>query len=359
MNGSTLRAPWYNQRMYNRQIFSNGCVIALLAGLLSSNCLHGQNLFISDDAGGNIYKVTPDGKQTTFVSFTDPYGLAFNCCGKLLVGRNLGGSGLVVEMGTDGAQALYATDPEAPIGGMALDSMGNLYMANALANNVIKITPSGSANTFLSGLNAPTGLAFDSLGNLFESDGGSGNIYEFTNSNGTLGSTPGVFASGLNAPWGLAFDGAGNLYVANSYRGNAPGDVIQIAKNGMQSVYGTNLDYPIAMAFNAAGSLFVACENSSSIIEITTNGTQNVFCSGLDNPVQLAFQPVPSLWVSAAKQGPHLTVTMPSPYYTTIIQTSTNLAVWRNLYTNIPPFTYTDAMTRSGYYRAMLSTNYY
>jgi hypothetical protein len=49
-------------------------------------------------------------------------------------------------------------------------------------------------------LNEPVGLAFDSAGNLFEAEANSGNIYEFT-----PGGAQSTFASGLNRPVGLAF----------------------------------------------------------------------------------------------------------------------------------------------------------
>jgi len=64
------------------------------------------------------------------------------------------------------------------------------------------------ANT---GLSLPTGLALDSAGNLYVANYGNSTITKFTPSG--AGS---VFAStGLNGPESLAFDSAGNLYVAN------------------------------------------------------------------------------------------------------------------------------------------------
>ena len=49
---------------------------------------------------------------------------------------------------------------------------------------------------------------------------------------------------------------------------------------------------------------------------------------------------------------------MPSPYYSTIIQASNDLVNWVNIYTNTPPFTFTDSMATNfacRYYRAMLA----
>jgi len=54
-----------------------------------------------------------------------------------------------------------------------------------------------------------------------------------------------------------------------------------------------------------------------------------------------------------------LTVTMPSPYYLTIVHASTNLVNWQDICTNTPPFTFTasPAEAPSCFYRALFDTN--
>jgi hypothetical protein len=49
-------------------------------------------------------------------------------------------------------------------------------------------------------------------------------------------------------------------------------------------------------------------------------------------------------------------VSMPSPFHSTIIQASTNLVNWVNIFTNTPPFTFTDSTVMAGsrFYRALL-----
>src|ERR1700750_3467394 len=49
---------------------------------------------------------------------------------------------------------------------------GDLYVTESGSNSVLKFTPTGSRNTFVSGLNGPSDLAFDSSGNLFVIDAG-------------------------------------------------------------------------------------------------------------------------------------------------------------------------------------------
>jgi hypothetical protein len=65
---------------------------------------------------------------------------------------------------------------------------------------------------------------------------------------------------------------------------------------------------------------------------------------------------VPELQAVGTNGVFQLTVSMPSPYISTIIQASTNLLNWVNIYTNTPPFSFTDptAMTGSRFYRALL-----
>lgn len=56
----------------------------------------------------------------------------------------------------------------------------NLFVPGFANNTITEITPGGAQSTFASGLDDPWGLAFNSEGDLFEADADSGNIYEFT-----------------------------------------------------------------------------------------------------------------------------------------------------------------------------------
>lgn len=64
---------------------------------------------------------------------------------------------------------------------------------------------------------------------------------------------------------------------------------------------------------------------------------------------------IPQLQASAAGNSVQLTVSMSSPC-STIVQASTNLIDWSNIYTNTPPFTFTDSLNAAPYrfYRALL-----
>ena len=93
------------------------------------------NLFVADVERGSIFKLTPDGSQSTFASGLAPLDLAF-------------------------------------------DPSGNLFVAGS-GDTIFKFAPNGTKSTFASGLSVLSGLAFDGAGNLFVSERDSSRILKF------------------------------------------------------------------------------------------------------------------------------------------------------------------------------------
>lgn len=97
---------------------------------------------------------------------------------------------------------------------------------------ILKFNSSGNQSTFASsGLDIPTGLALDSGGNLYVANGGNNTIEEFNSS--ASGSVFATASSGLNFPIGLAFDTRGDLFVANS--GNNTIEEFNLSRTGQSS----------------------------------------------------------------------------------------------------------------------------
>ena len=350
---------------FRRVCHSLACVVFAGVILLVGSSVSAQNLYVSDYTGfRGIYEITPQGVQSNFVSgLNRPLALAFNCSGNLFVTD--GGTGSIYEFtnqnGTLSSNpTLFASGLNQPYG-LAFDCSGNLFEADFNSGQILEFTnQNGTMNpipaVFASGLKGPIGLVFDSAGNLYESDFSSGKINEFTNNAGTLASNLTVFASGLNSPGGLAFDVQGALYVAND---SPLGGIIKIASGGAQSTFATGLNQPLGLAFNIEGDLFVANQNANNIIEIEPDGTQSIFASqGAGNfPSGVTFSPMAKLQATATNKMFHLTVSSASPYYSTIIETSTNLVNWVPIYTNMPPYTFIQPMIGADphrFYRTVL-----
>ena len=122
----------------------------------------------------------------------------------------------------------------------ALDSRGNLYIADTLNNHVRKVSPAGVISTIAGGqggsdegpaaaasLNQPGGVAVDDAGNVYISDSGNHRIREVT-PDGVIhsiagGGSPGfsgdkgpALSALINAPGGVFLDGSGALYFADT-----------------------------------------------------------------------------------------------------------------------------------------------
>ena len=127
---------------------------------------------------------------------------------------------------------------------LAVDTFGNLFIADEQNKVVRRVTPPGIISTVAgtgyasysgdggaataAGLNEPFGLAFDTSGNLFIADNGN-NVIRMVTSYGIVGTVAGdgdvgysgdgwtATAASLDNTIGIAFDASGNLFIADSY----------------------------------------------------------------------------------------------------------------------------------------------
>jgi len=209
----------------------------------------------------------------------------------------------------DGAKATSA-ELNTP-SGVAIDASGNIYIADAQNQRVRKVSTTGIITTIagngtigFSGdgsaatsaeLNYPCAIAVDSTGNIYIADNGNNVIRKVSISgiittiagNGNAGfSGDGGLANAaeLAAPAGVAVDNSGNLYIADYQnmrirKVNTSGIITTIAGNGTAGYSGdggvgttAQLHYPLGVAVDASGNIFIADYANNAIRKLSSTG---------------------------------------------------------------------------------------
>lgn len=105
------------------------------------------NLYFTDTGSGIVNIVSPSGSLQTVNTVGLPYGLAVDAAGDIYSGSNLSGKIDLSSLANNSVEnVLPAGSPVQEIGGMARDSLGNLYVTDALTGGVYE-WPIGTAPT--------------------------------------------------------------------------------------------------------------------------------------------------------------------------------------------------------------------
>jgi len=239
--------------------------ISTLAQSTTSFTISAKN-GIAVDAGGNVY--TPATVPEVVVMEVNTKG-ALRVVGSNQPNAPFPGCGMT-------ATNIGMTD----LGGVAVDTLGNLYVAQSGNGPVLRVS-----GGIVSCLDAATyfgaiGIAADNVGNSWISLGVNGNsVYEIT-SGGTRLTVAGTGAFGcsggsLGNPEGLALDSSGNLYIADSWCNVVwkltPGGNLSVfagipgnggTTGGFSGDFGpatkAQLSQPTSVAVDAKGSVYIA-----------------------------------------------------------------------------------------------------
>jgi sugar lactone lactonase YvrE len=105
--------------------------------------------------------------------------------------------------------------------GLALDSKGNLYVANNGGNQILIYGPAytqQTARTIAKSVSSPSSVVVDALGNIWVANlsggpSGTGTLTEYS----TAGVLTNTFTDGIDYPYALATDGIGEIWVENNF----------------------------------------------------------------------------------------------------------------------------------------------
>jgi uncharacterized protein (TIGR03437 family) len=276
---------------------------------------------IATVAGNGTAGYSGDGGRATNAELNVPIGIAVDGAGDMFIAdsnnnriRMVNPAGIITTLAGNGTQG-YSGDgglaTSAELSGpydVAVDSAGNLFIADTGNNRVRMVNPAGIiatvAGTGTQGyagdggpamaalLALPWGLAVDAAGHLFIVDSGrirevSAGIITTVAGNGTYGySGDGGLATSASMfnPTGVAVDGSGNLLIADSYNER----VRKVAKSGIVTTvagdgayrYGGDggpatsalFNIPTAVAVDNAGNVFIADSANIRIRKVSPGG---------------------------------------------------------------------------------------
>jgi len=294
---------------------------------------------VAVDGAGNIYIADTSNNRVRMVAAST--GIITTIAGN--GGYGYGGDG-------GAATSAYLGLPS----GVAVDTCGNIYIADTGNNRVRKVaestgtisTAAGNGTAGYSGdggtatsaeLNYPNGIAVDSSCNFYIADTSNERIRKVTISTGVITTVAGngtVGYSGdggaatsaeLGYPMGVAIDSYGNIYIGDSNNNRirkvavSSGTISTVAGNGVQGYTGdggaatsAEMNGPEGVAVDSSANVYIADEGNSRIRAVGAGGS-----SPPTAPASPAFSPASGKYVGAQTVTISDTTNGAAIYYTT------------------------------------------
>ena len=293
----------------------------------SNNVIRKINLatgMISTVAGNGLSGFSGDGGPATAAELWDPVVVAVDSAGNLFIAdfnnsrvrKVAASSGLISTFAGNGTRGFSGDTGPATAAelyyprGVAVDSQGNVYIADTSNQRVREVNATTGAITTVAGtgtagysgdfgqataamLAYPESVAVDASGNLYIADYNNLRIRTVNQATKVITTLAGDGVEGyagdgmaannaeLSYVNGIALDSAGNLYIADSGNNRirevnaARGTIATVAGNGFSSYSGdggaataAQLDYATAVAIDAAGDLFIADTENNVVREV-------------------------------------------------------------------------------------------
>jgi len=311
-----------------------------------------QGVVTTVAGNGTCCGITGDGVPATSTPLYELTAIAVDSSGNLYVpsttNTNIGNIGAIykisggaIDIIAGGPDSLLSTEdgfypnpPYSEIAGIAVDSAGNIYIADYLDYRVREIsggavaTIAGNGTFGYSGdggpatsaqVTYPDGIAVDSAGNLYVSEI-DGRIREISKGIITTAAGNGTFGFGgdngpatsaqLYLPQGIAVDSAGNLYIADEYNNRvrevSNGIMTTLAGSATQGYAGdggpataAGLFMPQGVTVDSAGNVYIADTDDGRVREVS-NGAITTAAGNLGHPTQVTADGAGNVYISDA-----------------------------------------------------------
>ena len=270
----------------------SGCAL-----LFATGAVWAQQYLISTVAGGGGLPITPS--LAVSLRFPPPTGVAVDAVGNVYFSSanfvfKLDGSGILTKVAGTGKAGFSGDGGPATSArlnfpqGVAVDSGGNLYIADTYNDVIRKVTLASGVITTVAGtgeslgsagdgglatqalLDEPFGVAVDSGGSLYIADTANSEIRKVT-AGGVITTVVGGSATTaqLNGPQGVAVDAGGNLYIADTGDSVvlkvANGTITVVTGDGNQGYSGdggpavqAEVNQPYGVAVDSGGNVYIA-----------------------------------------------------------------------------------------------------
>ena len=299
-------------------IFLTACLTAFPL----TSCLYADT--ITTVAGNGTQGYSGDNGNATSAQLYNPHGVALDSSGNLYIAdrennriRKVNSSGIITTVAGTGLAGYNGDNISATSAdlnypyGVAIDSSSNLYIADTDNNRIRKVNTSGiittvagtgsygysgdGGNATFAQLSYPRGVALDSSGNLYIADTWNYRIRK-VNTSGIITTVAGTGSSGysgdggsatsaqLSGPYGVALDSSSNLFIADTSNNrirkvNTLGIITTVAGTGSKGYNGDNisatsagLNYPYGVALDSSSNLFIADTSNNRIRKVNTLG---------------------------------------------------------------------------------------
>ncbi len=270
------------------------------------------SFFIGTFAGNGIGGFSGDGSQAAFASFYYPNDVAVDSSGNIYVADSA--NGRIRRIGSNGVISTFAGNGPTPTidfpapTGIAASSSGDIYFTDLARHSVRRLSVAGLVTTVagtgfagFSGdggpavsaeLDMPIGIAADSQGNLYIADAGNNRIRKIA-ANGAISTIAGDGSvASLWYPQGVAVDSGGSVYIADTNNNR----IRRVAPNGTLTTIATGVKTPTVLAVGADGTIYIA-ETGNNQVRIISGTTLSTI-GAATVPNGIAVDPAGNVWYS-------------------------------------------------------------